>query len=700
FADYPQKIIHDEHRKLDLKPLEIPADLTFRKALDLIFRHLGVASKAWAVHKVDRSVTGKVNQQQCVGPLQIPLSNYSAIQFSPFSNVGEANSHAVRPRIGFISAGAMVRMTLAEAMIKLMLIKVTDRKDIKISGNWMLAAKLPGGMAWLYDATVALRDALEATGIDEDGGKDSSSMAAKTPSGDGSTEIVKSPSTFVLSTYVGCPDLTKKLTPDIKEHGNSRLIFIDIAKGKMRLGGSVFAQCLNQIGLKCPDIDDNNFDTINKTFDLFQKLLDENLILSAHKKSKGGLITTLCEMAFGGNCGIEIELKHQTASVFEMFLNEEAGLIIECLIGDESDIYQYFYEVGLGDIIYTLGHTTTEKKITVIYNGENEITESTDDLRALWSETSYNLELIQSTVSCANSERRNTYTRSGANYKLTFDPDKYPLILDQNINRHNVAIIREEGCNSDEEMKNACFAAGLMPWDVTMTDLIEERINLDNFAGIGWVAGFSFKDVFGAAKGWAGIIKYNPQAAEQIEKFYLREDTFSFGFCNGAQLMLELGLVPYKMAANIQPKFITNDSEKFESRFVSVRIGNSPAIMLNGMEGSILGVHAAHGQGKFYTLNYVLSYILHANLAPIKYADDGGNPTMVYPFNPNGSLEAIAALCSADGRHLAFMLHPERTAFKFQWHYWPKEWKRIINSPWIRMFQNARLWRDKYDNSH
>jgi len=716
FGEYPQKTIHDENRNLDLKPLKIPADLTLRKALDLVFKHLAITSKGWAVHKVDRSVTGKVAQQQCVGPLQIPLSNYSSIQFSPFSNVGEANSHAVRPRIGFISPQAMARMTLAEAMIKLMSIKITGRKGIKISGNWMLALKQPGGMAWLYDAAISLANALEATGIDEDGGKDSSSMAAKTPTPDGSIEIVKSPSTLVISTYVGCPDLTKKLTPDIKKPGKSELIFIDIAKGKTRLGGSVFAQCLNQVGIECPDIDDNDFGKVNETFDFFQSTftsdpllllqgIDDNIILSAHKKSKGGLITTLCEMAFAGNCGINLELEHPTASVFKMLLNEEAGIVIECALGDASDIYQYFYKKGLKDIVHCIGKTTIEKKIKITYNGKTEIDEKMNDLLALWRETSYHLELQQSTASCANAESRNTYNRIGANYNLTFDPDEFPLILDTNeilisnnkAKRFNVAIIREEGSNSDEEMRNACFAAGLMPWDVTMTDLAEGRITLDNFFGIGWVAGFSFKDVFGAAKGWAGVIKYNKIIAEQIKKFYERKDTFSFGFCNGAQLMLELGLVPYKMSSKIQPRFITNDSEKFESRFVSVKIGMSPAIMLKGMQGSILGVHAAHGQGKFWTpdkdiLKNILSERLCENFAPIRYVDDYGNPTMDYPFNPNGSLESIAAVCSQDGRHLAFMLHPERTAFKFQWPYWPKEWKDIKNSPWLRMFQNARQW--------
>lgn len=692
-GDYPQKTFCDNRRTLDIAPIDIPDGLDVRQSIEMVFRLLGIASKEWMVHKVDRSVTGKVVQQQCVGPLQIPLSNYSVIAPSPFGFNGEANSIGLRPTIGLISPESMSRMSVADSLIKLMFVAVNGIENIKASANWMLAAKIPGGMAWLYYAVKALVDSLEKVEVDIDGGKDSLSMAATIPLPDGEKEIVCSPGTLVFSTYADCPDYRKRVTPDIKKPGESKLIFVDLAQGKTRLGGSALAQVLKQIGNSCPDADDLNL--LKKVFGSIQKLIQENLILAGHKKGRGGLLTTLSEMSFSGNCGIKIHLEHEDSekSAIEALWNEELGFVIECLPENEGIIFSELEKAGLDKkYIQSIGCASKEKQIRIIFNHEVVVDEDMRKLRDIWRDTSYQMDLQQNIKSCVESERRNNYDRIGPQYRLGFDPDMYSSTVVDYPGKIPVAIIREEGTNSDEEAIAACFLAGLQPYDVTLTDIEAGRITLRNFRIVVIPGGFSYKDVLGSAKGFAGVIKFNAKVMQEFNEFFARPDTLSLGICNGCQLMVILGIVPWKMPEIFQPALVRNVSEKFESRFVSVRIFPSPSIMLKGMEGSILGIHVAHGEGRFLTKNKsLLNKIISKNLAPVRFVDDYGNPTEEYPFNPNGSPLGISALCSEDGRHLAIMPHPERTALRHRWHYWPEEWEKIKNSPWLRMLQNARI---------
>jgi phosphoribosylformylglycinamidine synthase len=228
-----------------------------------------------------------------------------------------------------------------------------------------------------------------------------------------------------------------------------------------------------------------------------------------------------------------------------------------------------------------------------------------------------------------------------------------------------------------------------------MTDLLDRKADIRDFRGVVFVGGFSYADVLDSAKGWAGVIRFNKHIWQQFQEFYERPDTFSLGVCNGCQLMALLGWVPWRgIPDNIQPRFIHNSSGRFESRFLSLRIGKSPAIMFREMEESVLGVWVAHGEGLAYFPDPgILKKVLEDGLAPARYVDDAGMPTGAYPFNPNGSPEGIAALCSPDGRHLVMMPHPERTFLKWQWGWMPEEWQRDLKaSPWLRMFQNAREW--------
>jgi len=699
-GDMPNKTFVLDRVRRDLRPLELPEGLTVRDALDRVLRLVSVGSKRFLVHKVDRSVTGLIARQQCAGRLQLPVSDVAVIAQSHLGMTGAAIAIGEQPLKGLINPAAMARMTVAEALTNIVWAKISRIEDIKCSGNWMWAPKLPGEGADLYDAAVAMRDIMIQLGIAIDGGKDSLSMAARVTDAAGNTEVVKSPGTLVISAYATCPDITKVITPDIKRPGESRLLLVDLAFGRSRTGGSALAQCYRQVGNESPDVADVML--LKRTFGLVQEFVQEGLLLSGHDRSDGGLITTILEMAFSGNCGIEINItspeppldKGRMGGVeIPLLFSEELGLVVEYLPENEDRIISALQNNDIPCQI--IGKTTGDKTVSVSVGGVPVLDEDMRVLRSIWEETGFQLERLQRTPELAEEEQRNVYDRQGPLFRLSFTPeptDQAVLNLD---NKPKVAIMREEGSNGDREMTAAFFAAGFEPWDITMTDLLDGTVNLGSFRGVVFVGGFSYADVLDSAKGWAGVIRFNKHIWQQFQEFYERPDTFSLGVCNGCQLMALLGWVPWRgIPDNVQPRFIHNSSGRFESRFLSLRIEKSQAIMFREMEDSVLGVWVAHGEGLAYFPDPdILKRVLEDGLAPARYVDDEGMPTAAYPFNPNGSPEGIAALCSPDGRHLAIMPHPERAFLKWQWGWMPEEWKRDLKvSPWLRMFQNAREW--------
>lgn len=687
-GDMPQKRFNLERTKPHNRPLKLPEGLTIKEALERVLRLLSVGSKRFLTNKVDRSVTGLVAQQQCVGPLQLSVSDVAVIAQSHFGLTGAALSIGEQPIKGLINPASMARMAVAEALTNIVWAQTTNIEDIKVSANWMWAAKLPGEGAALYDAAVAMAEILSEIGIAVDGGKDSLSMAAVVKRQKGDTEIVKAPGSLVISAYVTCPDIMKVVTPDIKRPGRSKLIHIDLGFEKCRLGGSALAQVFNQIGDESPDVDDPIL--LKRSFMAIQELLKRDLILSGHDISDGGIITTLLEMSFSGDCGLSLEFSSEL-DPFSLLFSEEAGLVFEYDIKDEEEIKKILRDYILP--YKTIGKTIEEKRIRISMNGSIVLDEDMRELRSIWEETSYQIERLQADPDCADEEKRNIYAMKKPPYKLTFNPEPTgPEIMKGA--KPLVAIIREEGSNGDREMTSAFYLAGFEPWDIMMTDITDGKIKLDRFKGIAFVGGFSYADVLGSAKGWASVIRFNRRANEEFQRFYERDDTFSLGVCNGCQLMALLGLVPWKgISDERQPRFIHNRSGRFESRFSTVKILRSPCIFFKDMEDSILGIWVAHGEGRVHFPDpSIFREVIDKGLAPVRYVDDSGQVTESYPFNPNGSPEGIAALCSPDGRHLAIMPHPERAFLKWQWPWMPEDWKGLSASPWLKMFQNARKW--------
>jgi len=703
----PQKTFVDAKEEVALKGLELPTGVGVQGCLGRVLKLLSVGSKRFLVHKVDRSVTGLVAQQQCVGPLQIPLSNVAVTAHSHFSTTGTAVSCGEQPIKGLVDAAAMARMTVAESLTNLVWARISGLQDVKASGNWMYAAKLPGEGSKMYAACEALRDSLLILGVSIDGGKDSLSMAAKC-----GNELVKSPGELTMTCYVTCPDIRKTVTPDLKAAGGSTLLLIDLGGGMGRCGGSALAQCYNQIGDVSPDLDDDGLKLLKTTFEVTQELIEQEVILAGHDRSDGGLIVTLLEMAFSGNCGLDVTVPACTKGLGSVspeiatLFAEEVGMVLEIGNDNVENVLATYKKRNVPCVIIgttTSSSSTSSNDATIsISVGDSKCLdgELMTTLRDTWEETSFQLETLQRNPSCVAQEQEHLKSRTSPSWKLSYVPKPTsPEVMSGS--KHKVAILRQEGSNGDREMQSAFQMAGFEVWDVTTHDLLEGNVSLDQFRGLVFVGGFSYADVLDSGKGWAGVILFSESVKKQFEEFKNRKDTFSLGVCNGCQLMALLGWIPSNDGLNEkeQPRLLENESEKFESRFSSVTILDSPAVMFKGMQGSSLGVWIAHGEGRFHfpSSSILTDHVLPKSLAPLRYINDASEITSQYPFNPNGSPEGIAALCSDDGRHLAMMPHPERVFLEWQWPWMPDGWKGFEGGvgPWLTMFQNARVFCDE-----
>ncbi|XP_060065152.1 phosphoribosylformylglycinamidine synthase-like [Ylistrum balloti] len=703
----PRKEFTLDHKEMPLKPLVLPEGLQVKDALMRVLRLPSVASKRYLTNKVDRCVTGLVAQQQCVGPLHTPLADVAVTAITHNDLYGSATAIGEQPVKGLVSPAAGARMSVGEAMTNLVFALVTHRKDIKVSGNWMWPAKLPGEGAALFDACCAMCDVMSGLGVAVDGGKDSLSMAARVEG-----ETVKAPGTLVISMYCGCPDITATVTPDLKcPQGEGTLLFVDISGGKHRLGGSALAQCYQQIGELTPDLEQPQ--VLCQAFDVTQKLIKDRKIISGHDVSDGGLVTCILEMAFAGNCGLDCDIPVSDLGVsdIDVLFAEELGLVLEVQEKYQHEILEEYSACNVP--CYLIGHSVSRKKETpkvntvrLSINGSPVLVDDMPLLRNVWEETSFQLERRQTSTMCVDQEQKVLSEREGPQYHVPFECDivSFSPKGSNTINTPlRVAVLREEGSNSDREMAVVLKMAGFHEvWDINMQDLCSEAITLDQFQGLVFVGGFSYADVCGSAKGWAATALFNKSVQKQFAKFKERQDTFSLGVCNGCQLMALLGWV----APDEDQKENSNSgvgqgvlldhnlSNRFECRFSTVKVYDSPSIMTKGMEGTTFGMWSAHGEGRMvFKDRRIYEDLVSKQLIPVRYVDDSGEPTTVYPMNPNGTEDGVGALCSEDGRHLAIMPHPERCFLPWQCPWMPTEMRTDMDlTPWYKMFINAFDW--------
>uniref|UniRef100_A0A5S6QT58 Glutamine amidotransferase type-1 domain-containing protein n=1 Tax=Trichuris muris TaxID=70415 RepID=A0A5S6QT58_TRIMR len=566
------------------------------------------------------------------------------------------------------------RMTVAESLTNLVFAPITDLKDVKCSANWMWAAKFSGEDYKMLTACKAMCQMMSSLGIAVDGGKDSLSMAA-----DVAGDIVKAPGTLVVTSYAPCADIGNVVTPVLKAPtGQGTLIYVRFGSSleKNRLGGSVLSQCFENLEQDSADVEDP--DQFGRAFQVTQQLISEEsgTALAGHDISDGGLVTCLLEMAFAGNCSVVVLLP-SGSDPFEVLFAEETGVVLEVPSCKVDNLLRRYHasNVPAEKVGYTWEDKASEATIEIVFRDVCLLKGSLTTWRREWEETGYRIERMQCNPACADEELSRQYLYSPEYKWDSTTCSVTPTLFGEKSIK--VAMIREEGINGDREMGAALHLSGFQVWDVTMQDMLDSDFDLESFQGVVFPGGFSYGDVLGASKGWAASITFNAKAKTCLQRFISRPDTFVLGVCNGCQLMATVGLIGERECdqhGRLQSQEVSlerNTSGRFESRFSTVRIEQSPSIFFKDMAGFVLGVWVAHGEGRFnFSNDEVLDKLERHHLIPIRYVGERSEPTMLYPFNPNGSPHGIAGICSPDGRRLALMPHPERCFLPWQWPHW------------------------------
>lgn len=637
-----------------------------------------VACKDWLTNKVDRSVTGKIAQQQCVGELQLPLANLGVVSLDYRGKSGIATSIGHAPRPALINPEAGSVLAIAEALTNIVWTPLKDGLDgVSLSANWMWPSKNTGEDARLYRAVEACSDFACSLGVNIPTGKDSLSMTQKYPNGD----KVFAPGTVIISAGAEATNIRNIVNPVIVNDTKTTLYYIDFSFDTFKLGGSVLAQTLGKIGDETPTVTDAEY--FKDTFNTLQELIERNLILAGHDISEGGMITALLEMCFANTKGgLKIDLDYLAEnSLVKILFAENPGVLVQ--IKDTKSAEKILRDNGIG--FARIGSPIEERRLE-IHKKKNSYSFSINELRDLWYQTSSLLDAKQSGEKQAKARFEN-YKNQQLEFKFpeTFKGklSQYNLTADRKPSGIKAAIIREKGTNGEREMAYSLYLAGFDVKDVMMTDLVTGRETLEEVNMIVFCGGFSNSDVLGSAKGWAGGFMFNEKAKTALENFYKRPDTLSLGICNGCQLMVELNLINPEHEQ--RTKMLHNDSHKFESNFISLAIPENNSVMFGSLSGSKIGAWVAHGEGKFSLPMGENNYSVVA-----KYNYDA------YPANPNGSDFGVAGICSIDGRHLAMMPHLERAIFPWQCANYPSE--RMNNdeiTPWIEAFVNARKWVEK-----
>ena len=680
FGSSPKTIMEDEHVARSFAPLAYAQD-KIEEYLHNVLRMEAVACKDWLTCKVDRSVTGRVARQQCQGEIQLPLSDLGAMALDFRGKAGIATSIGHAPQVALVDPVAGSVMAIAESLTNIVFAPLTHGlSGVSLSANWMWPCRNKGEDARLYDAVEAASQFAISLGINIPTGKDSLSMTQKYA---GDEADVLSPGTVIISAAGEVSDVKKIVSPVLQNEPNSAVYHIDFSFAPLALGGSALAQSLGKLGNETPSVDEPEY--FRDAFAAVQELIAGGYVLAGHDISAGGLVTTLLEMCFpNSKGGLKIDFSAiPETDLVKLLFAENPGVVLQLKNLKEAEEILRSNSIGFAKI----AELSTERTLD-IKQGKKYLSLDIDALRDVWYESSFLMDKHQTALPEAEA-RRDNYKQQTVSYKFPegFSGKMKDLGLDPNRKTKSgikAAILRDKGTNGEREMAYALWLAGFDVRDVHLTDLTSGRETLDDIQMIVFCGGFSNSDVLGSAKGWAAGILYNATAKATLERFYARPDTLSLGICNGCQLMAELEVLYPEHEE--KHKMAHNDSGRFESGFVSLRIPKNHSVMLQNLEGTEIGIWVAHGEGKF-DLKY--SADKYHVIAQYKYD--------AYPANPNGSPHAIAGLCSADGRHLAMMPHPERAIFPWTCAYYPEaERGEHEVTPWMVAFRNAYEWIKNY----
>uniref|UniRef100_E6QTU9 phosphoribosylformylglycinamidine synthase n=1 Tax=mine drainage metagenome TaxID=410659 RepID=E6QTU9_9ZZZZ len=685
--------------------------ITLTEAALRVLQLPSVASKAFLIHIGDRTVGGLTARDQLVGPWQVPVADVAVTHMDFEGHHGECFALGERTPLALINAPASGRMAITEALLNVAAARINDISDIKLSANWMAAADFPGEDAALFDTVRAVgMELCPALGISIPVGKDSLSMQTRWEN-EGKNKAVTAPLSLIISAFAPTPDVRRTLTPQLRtDQGDTDLILIDLGRGRARLGGSALAQVYQQIGDQSPDL--HSAQQLRNAFRTLQHINAQDWVLAYHDRSDGGLWATLCEMAFAGHCGLTIDtdelcldcvrVEHEAEEQLELgethtpnpeqihqqllriLFNEEPGVVLQVRREYTALVMNAFFEAGLRSEFHVIGTLNLHDRITVVRNNQPVMDFERATLYTAWHASSYHIQRLRDNPECAGSEFTQVQNPNdpGRFVQLNFNPEQVFTIGGQ---RPRIAILREQGVNGHTEMAAAFDRAGFDAIDVHMSDILSGRISLANFRALAACGGFSYGDVLGAGEGWAKSILFNPRAREQFETFFHRHDSLTLGVCNGCQMMSNLkSIIP---GAQHWPKFTRNRSEQFEARLVMVEIDPSPSVFLQNMVGSQMPIVIAHGEG---LADFSLTGNNSQRIGVMHYIDHSGQPTEIYPMNPNGSPQGLTGVTTEDGRVTIMMPHPERLFRRSQHSWYPDGVGE--NGPWLRMFQNARTW--------
>jgi phosphoribosylformylglycinamidine synthase len=660
--------------------------ISLDEAINRVLRMPSVGSKSFLITIGDRTVGGLCSRDPMVGPWQVPVADCAVTLIDFEGYAGEAMAMGERTPLALIDAAASARMAVGEALTNLAAAEV-KLDEVRLSANWMAAVGHPGEDAALYDAVRAVgMELCPALDISIPVGKDSLSMQVRWQDGAGEHKTV-APVSLIVSAFARTLDARQALTPQlVLDQGESELWLIDLGAAQSRLGGSTLMHAFNRGGGLVPDLDDAA--RFRAFFAAIQQANAQGLLLAYHDRSDGGAIVAMIEMAMAGHCGLDVDLDGWAENTMRDLFNEELGAIVQIRSVDRDAVREIFAAHGIEALAHRIARPAERLRVRLALAGETRADWKWTDLMNAWSETSHAMQRLRDNPVCADSERewRSDENDHGIVPRLTFDPkqDIAAPYIAKGV-RPRVAILRDQGVNGQVEMAAAFTRAGFDAIDVHMTDLQTGRRKLADFAGFAACGGFSYGDVLGAGRGWAASILYNDALRAQFAEFFADRSKFALGVCNGCQMMAALkDIIP---GASHWPRFVRNASEQYEARLVTLEVLESPSIFFKGMAGSRIPVAVAHGEGR--TAFADPSDAKHA-MTCVRFVDNRGEATERFPLNSNGSAQGRVGFTTSDGRVTILMPHPERVIRSVQMSWRPREWAE--DSPWMRMFRNARAW--------
>ena len=705
---------------MDLAGLQL--DTLARQVLQLP----AVASKSFLVTIADRTVGGLSVRDPMVGPWQVPVADCAVGLLDYRGHAGDALAMGERSPVAVLDPAAASRLAIAESLTNL-LSAVPDRLDLtKLSANWMANAGSAREDAALYAAVEAASQLCIQLGISIPVGKDSLSMRARWQEGETRHEV-GSPVSLVVTAHAPVSDVRRALTPELEADPQSCLVLVDLSAGRQRLGGSALAQVTGRAGDPPADFDQPGL--LARLWEALREAQAQGLLLAYHDRSDGGLFATACEMAFAGHCGVSLQLDMLTIDpntadagdykirpeqvaqlreerVLRALFNEEPGVVVQVRRADRDRLLGLLRQYQLSAHAHVIGLPNRQDTIEIHNDARCLFSMPRATLQQAWAETSHRIAALRDDPACvaeslalegadAAEPAPLSVHLSASSLQGWRTMPAAPAVTGQ---RPRVAVLREQGVNSQREMAAAFDMAGFEAHDVHMSDLIAGRRQLADYQALVVCGGFSYGDVLGAGAGWARTILFSPLLADAFAAFFQRSDTLTLGVCNGCQMLSHLkDLIP---GAEAWPRFVRNRSEQYEGRFSSVEILPSPSLWLADMAGDRMPIVVSHGEGRADYAQPGEGELAPATLAAriaaanpaMRYVDGHGRATETYPLNPNGSPQGATGFASADGRATIMMPHPERVFRLAQWSWKPRALAEsgLDHSPWMRLWHNAR----------